>query len=509
MTTKQSVLSVSAGLSSAAPSIPNPYRDLGVEPIINCGSSRSFYGNSVVGESVALAMHAASADFVIMRELADAIGGKLARLTGAPWGMVSAGTASALALATAACVAANNPLCMLRLPSIRGMADTVLIPKGQRFAYDQSIRLTGCSIVEFDGQAELEVALCSYRVALVAIFGERMSHCTIAFETIVSLCNKKRVPVLVDAASEFLISPEPWIARGADLVAYSVGKVMRGPAATGLLLGRKDLVQAAWLNGSPNQSFGRAAKISKEQMVGAVTAVEKWLGCDLPALGRQWMQRLIDIKNVLDEVPQVHAVLLTTGSSIPRLKVEWSADALGLDFEQLRSELLANSPRILLDDFGGTDESVVINPFGLRDGEGILVGSALKVAFERQRRGERPLPVPAHSLHGTWALKLYFCNGVASHWFHLRQDISTITGVHGTPFGQGELRGSITGKQFLLDATHMVEANFVRFRFSGRVDAAGDISGRVLMGAAASHTKGPLTFGQFGEIEWDAVRSPS
>ncbi len=217
--------------------VADPYRHLGIEPIINCGASRSFYGNSIIDDTVADAMHAASGRFVMMRELADAIGHRLATLTGAPWGLVAAGTAGALALGTAACVAANDPLRMLRLPNIRGMADTVLVPKGHRFAYDQSIRMTGCQIIEFDGEAELRVALQSHRVAMVAIFGEREPNSTVRIESIAALCRPLHIPILVDAASELLTNPEPWTTRGADLVAYSVGKVMRGPAAAGLLLG--------------------------------------------------------------------------------------------------------------------------------------------------------------------------------------------------------------------------------------------------------------------------------
>lgn len=486
-----------------------PYRDLGVEPIINCGASRSFYGNSAIDDDVAMAMHAASRNFVMMRELADAVGNRLAEVTGTPWGMVSAGTAGALALAAAACVAANNPLCMLRLPNIQGMADIVLIPKGHRFAYDQSIRLTGCRIVEFDGQADLEAALHSHRVAFLAVFGERMPQCPIPFETIVALCKPLHIPIVVDAASEFLVAPEPWIARGADLVAYSVGKVMRGPAAAGVLLGRKDLVQSAWFNGPPNQSFGRTAKISKEQMIGAVVAVEKWLKQDLAVLQQQWMERLQAIEHALEGTAHVRTTLLPAGPAIPRLKVEWEASVLNLDFEQLKSELLEVKPRILIDDFGGSEQSFVLNPFGLRDEEAAVVGAALKKAFEHRRMPPPSSSTTPTTLSGSWAVRLHFCNGTASHWLHIEQNGAAVSGVHGTPFDHGELTGTVNGKQFTLDAMHMVEANFVRFRYTGSIDENGTMAGRVLMGAAASHTKGPLTFGQFGEISWEAVRTES
>src|SRR5690606_5983469 len=159
----------------------------------------------------------------IMEELAEAIGARLAAITGAEWGTVTAGSSGGLALAAAACVAANDPLRMLRMPqSFDGEQRVVLTPKGQRFAYDQALRLVGASIVEVATPEEFRAALREQHVVAISIFGERDAAAPVRFDDILPMARAAGVPVLVDAASEPLACPETWTARGADLVVYSI-----------------------------------------------------------------------------------------------------------------------------------------------------------------------------------------------------------------------------------------------------------------------------------------------
>ncbi len=146
------------------------YRRLGVEPIVNCGSSRSVYGNSTMSDPVRAAMESASHHYVILEELGDAVGRRLAELTGAEWGMVTAGSATGLALGAAACVAANDPLRMLRMPKpFAGERRTVLTPKGQRFAYDLGVRMVGADIVEVEDMTAFDAALEAYDIVAILI----------------------------------------------------------------------------------------------------------------------------------------------------------------------------------------------------------------------------------------------------------------------------------------------------------------------------------------------------
>ena len=273
----------------------NPYLALGVRPFINCCSVRTMHGGSLMLPRVRAAMDAASRQFVNLDELMEAAGKRLAELTGAEWGIVTCGSAAAVALASAACVAGNDPVRMLRLPFTDGWVNRVILPKNQRFAYDQAIRMVGAHIVEIDSVADLEAALRE-PVAMVAILGTNEEFSKIRLEEIVARVKPLGIPILVDAASEHLQRPSPWLQRGADMVIYSGGKFLRGPQTSGLLLGKKNLVQAAWRNASPHQAFGRPMKVSKEDVIGVLVAVEYWLNeRDEAAELRHWHDDLQEI----------------------------------------------------------------------------------------------------------------------------------------------------------------------------------------------------------------------
>ena len=264
----------------------NPYLALGVRPFINCCSVRTMHGGSLMLPQVRDAMAAASRRFVNLDELMEAAGRRLAELTGAEWGIVTCGSAAAVALGTAACVAGNDPVKMLRLPFTDGMVNRVIIPSRQRFAYDQAVRMIGCHIVEIDTREDLDRAL-DEPVAMVVLLGKQEHLTSVRLEEIAAVVKPRGIPIMVDAASEHLERPSPWLVRGADLVVYSGGKFLRGPQTSGLLLGAKPLVEAAWRNASPHQALGRPMKVSKEDIIGVLTAVEYWFEARDSAAERQ------------------------------------------------------------------------------------------------------------------------------------------------------------------------------------------------------------------------------
>src|SRR5436853_3762455 len=179
---------------------------------------------------------------------------------------------------------------MLRLPFTDGMVNRVIIPKKQRFAYDQAVRMIGCHIVEIDTREELDKAL-EEPVAMVVLLGKQEHLSAVRLEEIAATVKPHGIPIMVDAASEHIERPSQWLQRGADLVIYSGGKFLRGPQTSGLLLGNKRLVQAAWRNGSPHQALGRPMKVSKEDIVGVVAAREVWFGArDEADERRKWYE---------------------------------------------------------------------------------------------------------------------------------------------------------------------------------------------------------------------------
>src|SRR6201984_3922255 len=177
----------------------NPYLAIGVRPFINGCSVRTMHGGSLMLPQVREAMAEASRHFVNLDELMEAAGRRIAELTGAEWGIVTCGSAAAVALGTAACVAGNDPVKMLRLPFTDGMINRVIIPKSQRFAYDQAVRMIGCQILEIETRHDLDHALTE-PVAMVVLLGKQEHSTSVRLEKIGETVKPRGIPILVEAA---------------------------------------------------------------------------------------------------------------------------------------------------------------------------------------------------------------------------------------------------------------------------------------------------------------------
>ena len=372
---------------------PDPYLALGVRPFINCCSVRTMHGGSLMLPQVRAAIDAASRRFVNLDELMEAAGTRIAELTGAEWGIVTCGSAAAVALGTAACVAGNDPVKMVRLPFTDGMVNRVIIPKKQRFAYDQAVRMIGCHIVEIDTREELDRAL-DEPVAMVCLLGKQEHLSAVRLEEIASVCKPRGIPIMVDAASEHIERPSPWLQRGADLVIYSGGKFLRGPQTSGLLLGDKRLVQAAWRNGSPHQALGRPMKVSKEDIVGVVAALEYWFGeRDEAAERRKWDA---DLATIAERLQRARRRARRGAGAERRRQGAAAQDRSGtaarfpLDGLGLRQAVLDGEPRVMLDDNSATDDSLAIDPFQLQPGEAAQVGDAIVAALRASLTNRPP-----------------------------------------------------------------------------------------------------------------------
>ncbi|WP_052435594.1 hypothetical protein [Bradyrhizobium japonicum] len=207
------------------------FREIGVEPFIQCAGVRTLYGASNRSDEVIAAMNAAVEAFVDMDELAEAAGRRLAELRGAEWGVITAGTAATLALATAACIAGNNPELMLRLPETSGLPNKVLMPSDQRFSYEQAIRIAGDEIVSVATVERLAEALDG-SAAMICLLGRLDSASVLPLRAAVPLARENGGPILVEAAGLSLEKPDRWVKCGADLVVYAGGKFFRAPQST-------------------------------------------------------------------------------------------------------------------------------------------------------------------------------------------------------------------------------------------------------------------------------------
>jgi uncharacterized pyridoxal phosphate-dependent enzyme len=486
----------------------NPYLMLGVRPFINCCSVRTMHGGSLILPQVRDAMAEASRYFVNLDELMEAAGQRLAALTGAEWGIVTCGSAAAVALGTAACVAGNDPVKMLRLPFTDGMVNRVLIPKTQRFAYDQAVRMIGCHLVEIDTREDLDRALAE-PVAMIVLLGKQEHLGSLRLEEIAAVVKPRGIPIMVDAASEHLERPSPWLVRGADLVVYSGGKFLRGPQTSGLLLGNKQLVQAAWSNASPHQALGRPMKVSKEDIVGVLTAVEHWFeDRDHAAECQQWYD---DLEVIADRVGAVHGagseLIEPSGvDRVPRLRFFWDRWQYPLDGLALRQHLLEGEPRIMLDDNSATENSIAIDPFQLQPGEAAQVGDAIAaVLHEANRHAPTPTRPPETEIAGNWELRVDFLQGSRTHRLNLEQRGPEIAGHQRSTYFEGPVSGWLAGDIVQLSFTSRYEGSTICYFFDGEI-RDGKMSGTAMLGAASDQNHGIVNRSQFGPGRWYASR---
>jgi len=486
----------------------NPYLALGVRPFINCCSVRTMHGGSLMLPKVRAAVDAASRQFVDLDELMEAASKRIAELTQAESGIVTCGSAAAVALGTAACVAGNDPVKMLRLPFTDGMVNRVVIPRQQRFAYDQAVRMCGCHIVEIDTRADLDKAL-EEPVALVVLLGKQEHLTSVRLEEIAAVCKPRGIPIMVDAASEHIERPSPWLVRGADLVIYSGGKFLRGPQTSGLLLGSKELVEAAWRNGSPHQALGRPMKVSKEDIVGVLAALEYWFEERDPTAEQvKWDADCATIAARVGQIPGVSSDIIAPAGvdRVPRLKIAWDRERYPLDGLALRARVLDGEPRVMLDDNSAAENSIAIDPFQLQPGEAQQVGDAVLAALLVSAQAERvPAKAPALTLAGKWELQVELLHGDRIHRLNLEQHGAELTGQQHSAQFDGPVIGVLDGDSVSFTFGGRYEASTISFRFEGRV-GDGAMSGTVALGAASDQNSGIVNRSQFGSGAWSARR---
>lgn len=486
----------------------NPYAKIGVRSFINCCGTRTIHGGTLMLPEAREAMMAASHHFVNMDELMAGVGKRLAELTGAEWGMVAPGAAASLCHATAACITGGDPELMFRLPDTTGMKGHVVMPRESRFTYDHAIRSVGVTVVEVNSLGELEDALDEH-VAMVALLGTWEADADMQLEDVVEIAGAKDIPVLIDAASEHLRVPEPYTARGANLVAYSGGKYLRGPQPTGLLLGDRDLVEAAWVHAAPHHTLGRALKIGKEEVMGVMAALEYLVAKrDPEEEHRRWVTDLEEIAKRVTQMPGVGAEVHDPaygGSAVPRLEIRWDGKRIGMTGLELREWLLDGDPRIMLDDRGATDTSIFILPFSLQPGEAEIVGDRIRETLLDALPARKIELLTTVDVSGTWEIEISHVRKTACHRVEISHIDRSLEGTHQTRWLKNPLFGSVNGDEVVFTSQHRFEGTHLAYRFMGTVSEDG-MNGTVEIGSSGQSAPGPLNQREYGTSTWKGRR---
>lgn len=482
------------------------YEALGVRPLINARGTLTIIGGSIERPEVREAKSLANQHYVHLDELMEAAGRRLAELTGAEWGMVSSGCAAAMTHATVACVAGGNPDLHVRIPDLTGFAkDEVIIPTHSRNVYDAAIRAVGVRIIEAGTPEELRHAI-GPRTAMIYVFAnERNESGPMSLEAIAAIARPAGVPILVDAAAEVLTVPNIHLQRGATLVCYSGGKIIRGPQSAGLLLGRKDLVQAAWVHSAPHHGFSRAMKVGREEIVGMVVAVEQWVATRFEVEWQEWVRRAEVIAARVSTIPGVTATVAgdmpaQRSNRSPRVTIRWNTAERGLTGARASELLHDGEPRIAVagggrPDGAAGDTGISLTTSMLAPGDEQIVADRVHAVLSARHtlpREPDPLP-PAADLTGQWEVAITYTAGHGTHRLHLHQDGHRLQGVHQGDFVSRDIVGSIDGDVVTL-TSRVTErtGNSLVYRFTGTV------KGDTLAGT--------LDMGEYLGATWTATR---
>lgn len=367
------------------------YEELGVRRVINAATTFTALGGSLMPEEVLHAMRSAAEAFVDMHELHLAAGRRLAELTRNEAAYVTSGCAAALALATLACRNGGDPRLMDGMPGTDGLRDEVVMHAAHRIPYDSAVRLGGAEIrqignVQQTFEWELEAAITERTAAVLYVAGDHLPQVALPLSTVVHIAHDRGVPVIVDAAAQLPPVSNLWrftTELGADLAVFSGGKALRGPQASGLMVGRANLIEAARQNGAPFQRQARAMKAGKEEMAGLLTAVHRYVNLDHDTLAQEWEDTVAYWIDQLSDLPGVTVTRESrneAGQPVPRVHVEVDAATAKSDAASVISWLRQGEPAIAVLPNAplGTPRGFWLSPDLLEPGEAEVVAQEIR-----------------------------------------------------------------------------------------------------------------------------------
>lgn len=353
------------------------YKSLGVRPAITASGATTMYGGSKLRPEVFDVMNKASSVMVNIDELHIRAGAVIAEMIGAEAAMITSGSGGGLILQAAACIAGSDPAKMSKLPDTIGMKNEIVIHKSQRFAYDQLYRAAGAKLVDIgDGLRVhpwmLEDAINENTAAVAYLHCNFVSRRALPLKTVVEIAHSRNVPVIVDAAST--LPPRAnftkHISEGADLVIFSGGKGVRGPQGTGILIGKKELIGAAYANAAPHQFIGRGMKVAKEEIVGLVEALRIFLAEDENEQMERYRGMCAKVLDAFVEVPGLNVEIKHDEFDylVPTVLFSFTKEWSGLGRDQILESMENENPRIFLWQLGNPDE-LGIEPLNLDEDE--------------------------------------------------------------------------------------------------------------------------------------------
>jgi L-seryl-tRNA(Ser) seleniumtransferase len=371
------------------------YEKLGLVPFINAAGTYTILSASTMPDAVQAAIALAAKKPVHLLELHEAAGTYLAQKLRCGGALVTSGAAAGLTLGTAACMTMGNKEAIVSIPTdLSGLKNEVIVQKAHRYEYDHAMRNCGVKVVEVQTLEQYQDAFTD-KTVMTNFFNA--VDAPIGREDWVRVAHQHGVPCFNDAAADVPPISNLWnyTQMGFDLVAFSGGKGMRGPQCTGLLLGRKDLTDAARLNNSPNSNaVGRGLKVAKEDIIGMVAAVDWFLSQDDAAMEAEFRKRADRIAELVKKVPTVETTIFipTVANHVPHLLVTYDPAHVRTTGLEVMQKMRAGKPRIELNPgtgggpasagLPGGEHTIIVGVWMLQPGEDLIVGRRLREVLQ-------------------------------------------------------------------------------------------------------------------------------
>jgi L-seryl-tRNA(Ser) seleniumtransferase len=371
------------------------YRRIGVKPIINAMGTQTVNGGSIMEPEVVEAMAEASRVMIRLRELNKRASEIITGVTGAEAGMVVAGAANGMMLQAAACMTGTDFEKIARLPHTEGMKNEVIVKRNQNFGFIKAWSYSG-AVLKWVGneegatRQELEAAITDRTIAYAYLASRWAPDSFDTLDEMVGVGKSHGIPVLLDGAA--MLPPvdhlRKFIDHGVDMVTFSGGKALRGPQSTGILAGKKDLIDAATMNASPNMAIGRVAKVCREEIVGLVVALQRYIERDHVGDQRRWRAQCQTVAEVLKDVPDITLAVLQDDWTrpVPELSINLGKSWKPGISTEIKAALDAGEPPIMVGASRRPGEDLFLNAHGLMPGEAEVVSERLRATMLEKRK---------------------------------------------------------------------------------------------------------------------------
>ena len=326
------------------------FKELGIRTFINAAGTYTSMTGSLMPKEVIDAISYGSSEYVNLDELQDKVGERIAQLLNCEYATVSSGCFGAMSIAMAGVMSGKDPKKIKQLPDVTGLKHEVILQESHSIGYSQALTNVGAKLVKVKTSEELEKAI-NEKTAMLWFLNANTDNGEIKWEEFVSLGKKHNIPTFIDCAAD--VPPVENLFKftrmGFDMVAFSGGKGLRGPQSAGLLLGRRNYIEAARLHTPPRgETIGRGMKVNKEEVLGMLAALELYLARDHKAEWEMWEKQINLISDSVKSIDGVQTIIHVPphANHVPSLKIRWDENKVKISPNEVKEKLRNSTPSI-------------------------------------------------------------------------------------------------------------------------------------------------------------------